>query len=73
MRDKLAELKVERNKLGDDLHHAIQKAKANNEKIKEYRGALKGSKENHLDRLRELEHIQMTKDLNKNEEKEVNN
>jgi len=29
LRDKLAELKVERNKLGDDLHNAITKAKAN--------------------------------------------
>lgn len=29
LRDKLAELKVERNKLGDDLHIAIEKAKAN--------------------------------------------
>lgn len=29
LRDKLAELKVERNKLGDDLHNAIEKAKAN--------------------------------------------
>lgn len=29
LRDKLAEVKTERNKLGDELHEAIQRAKAN--------------------------------------------
>ena len=44
-----------------------------NEKLKEYRAALKGSRENFTDRLRELEHRQMTKQLSKLEEKELNN
>jgi len=29
LRDKLAELKVERNKLGDELHDSITRAKGN--------------------------------------------
>ena len=43
MREKLTELKVERNSLRERLHKAIDEAKLNNEKIKEYRGSLKGS------------------------------
>ncbi len=44
-----------------------------NEKIKEYRGALKGSRENFADRLEDLEHRLLTADISKDEEKNLNN
>lgn len=43
-----------------------------NEKIKEYRAALKGSRENYSERLEELEHRLISADISKAEEKSLN-
>ena len=74
MREKLTELKIERNSLRDRLHKAIEEAKSNNEKIKEFRGALKGSRENFLERIEDLEQRLVTAaNLTKDDERNINN
>jgi uncharacterized coiled-coil DUF342 family protein len=44
-----------------------------NEKLKEYRGALHGSRENFTEKLDQLEHRLLTADITKEEEKSLNN
>jgi chromosome segregation ATPase len=80
LREKLADLRVERNTLRDRLHSAIEEAKANvvfpftqGEKLKEYRGSLQGSRESFAEKLDRLEHRLLTAEITKEEEKSLNN